>query len=102
MSVSAETAPKCFEMPRRLRTSSPRSARAVGLSVIEEMQYEFAEGPGTRAGSGGQSRARSVRDAELLAAVGIAAGAQLLGAGDALVDDLGLEVLRRHDRGREQ
>ncbi len=46
----------------------------------------------------GDAVRRGSLDAELRAALGVAAGAELRGRLDALVDDLGLEVLARHHR----
>src|SRR5471032_1251319 len=105
MSVRAETAPKCFETPRRLSTSSPRVDRVVELSVMGRIPLQSRETrhePDPVQQRAGSVRHGSVRYAQFLAPVGVAIGAQVLGAREALVDHFRLEVLRRDDRWLEE
>src|ERR1700722_6448477 len=111
MSVNAETAPKCLETLRRLRTGSGLAAGAWGGSLIGfrlssiGSPTPWVEGPpglGRKRPDGPATRRDLRRNAQLLATFGIGARAQNGRGQQLLVDYLGLQVLGGDHRGREE
>ena len=98
MSVSADTAPKFLQMPRRLRISSPAAAR--NEAVMPRCVSGRVTGRQPPGGSPAGRRMRGLLDAERRAPAS-AAGADLGGGVDPLVEDLGLDVLLCH-HGRDE
>src|SRR5690606_38725396 len=96
IAVSADTAPKFLETPLRRSTGSPLAGTFASVAVMAPETFGLTFRSTRMSGRARRpdTTAMLLDDAELAATFDILAGADLLRLVDALVEDLGLDVLR--------